>query len=255
MSDEIPYIRILGVRLHRLDYSGALSLFRKWVSEGGSHQVCIANVHTTVLGRDEPDFGNITSTSALATMDGRPLVWVAHLKGCKDASRVAGPDLLEKVCAVSEAEGYRHFFYGGAEGVASSLVGRLRDRYPGIQVAGVYSPPFRELSEQEDQSIVEMINEAKPDFLWVGLGAPKQEKWIAEHLDRLNVPVQVGVGAAFDFLSGRIKRAPIWMQGVGLEWLYRLSQDPGRLWRRYLYYNSKYVLGVIMEFVRRPDCR
>lgn len=148
--------------------------------------------------------------------------------------RVYGPDLMLALCERSLEKGYRHFFYGGAPGVPERLAERLGARFPGLRVVGTFSPPFRPLTLEEDEKVVRMINGASPDILWVGLGAPKQERWMAEHRDRLRVPVMIGVGAAFDFYAGVKRQAPRWMQRAGLEWLFRLCQEPRRLWRRYL---------------------
>jgi N-acetylglucosaminyldiphosphoundecaprenol N-acetyl-beta-D-mannosaminyltransferase len=156
---------------------------------------------------------------------------------------------MERFGEESTAKGYRHFFYGGAQGVAVDLSTRLAARFPGSQIAGAYCPPFRPLTRQEDGDIVSMINSVRADVVWVGLGAPKQERWMSQHKDQLKAPVLVGVGAAFDFHTGRISQAPRWMREDGMEWLFRLSREPGRLWRRYLIYGTQFVVLVILEFL------
>jgi N-acetylglucosaminyldiphosphoundecaprenol N-acetyl-beta-D-mannosaminyltransferase len=188
--------------------------------------------------------------ASISTMDGQPLVWLSRFLGCKEAERVAGPDLMREVCRISVDRGYRHFFYGGADGIPEKLKALFEETFPGIQIVGTYSPPFRPLTQKEDEEIIELINDSKPDFLWVGLGAPKQEQWIADHLDRIKTPVQVGVGAAFDFFTGNVPRAPVWMQRVGMEWFYRLLKEPRRLWKRYFIYNTMFLLCLIPEIIR-----
>ena len=246
----MEHIRILGSRAALTDYSEVMHLFDRWISEGGAHQVCIANVHTTVLGSEDEKFQKVTNSAGLVTMDGKPLVWAAKLKGNSNASRVSGPDLMMKVFEVSEKNQYRHFLYGGAAGVPEKLKEILETRFPGVKIVGVYSPPYRELTTEEDNAVVSMINAANPDFLWVGLGAPKQENFIHDHLDRIDVPVQLGVGAAFDFLGGAKKNAPRWMQKIGMEWALRLVSEPKRLWKRYLMHNPRFIVFFIRQWLR-----
>jgi N-acetylglucosaminyldiphosphoundecaprenol N-acetyl-beta-D-mannosaminyltransferase len=176
-----------------------------------------------------------------------PLVWLSRLQGFHHVERVYGPDLMLALCERLAAKGYRHFFYGGAEGVPEQLASVLQKRFPGLQVAGTFSPPFRSLTADEDDRIVQMINAAAPDIVWVGLSTPKQERWMAGHRERLTAPVLIGVGAAFDFLTGRKPQAPRWMQRAGLEWLFRLLTEPRRLWRRYLINNPLFVALVVLQ--------
>jgi len=164
-------------------------------------------------------------------------------------SRVYGPDLMLALCEESKEKGYRHFFYGGAEGVADELAASLTERYPGLQVAGTYSPPFRPLTEDEDQQVVDLINRSGADIVWVGLGTPKQDFWVADHVGRLEAPVLLAVGAAFDFHSGRKRQAPRWMQRAGLEWLFRLLTEPRRLWYRYLVLNPLFIALVTLQLL------
>jgi len=177
----------------------------------------------------DPELRRIYNASGMTTPDGMPLVWLSRLHGYHHVDRVYGPDLMLALCERSVKRGYRHFFYGGAEGVPEHLAARLQSRFPGLIVAGTYSPPFRPLRPEEDEQIVQLINETSPDIVWVGLGSPKQERWMAEHIDRLTAPVLIGVGAAFDFHTGRKPQAPRWMQRSGLEWLFRLLTEPRRL--------------------------
>lgn len=196
-----------------------------------------------------PAIRKIHNSAGLVTPDGMPLVWVSRLYGYPDVKRVYGPDLMVALCSSSIEKGYRHFFYGGTEGLADQLVECLVQRYPGLQVAGIYSPPFHPLSEEEDRKIVSLIKNADPDIIWVGLSTPKQEIWMSEHIDRLGNCVLFGVGAAFDFLSGNKKQAPSWMQSIGLEWFFRLSTEPKRLWKRYLINNPLFLILVISQAI------
>jgi N-acetylglucosaminyldiphosphoundecaprenol N-acetyl-beta-D-mannosaminyltransferase len=181
-------------------------------------------------------FRRILNSSGLTTPDGMSVVWILKLLGQKEVGRVYGPDLMLALCKYGVEKKYRHYLYGGEPGVAEALASQLTDMFDGLQIAGIHSPPFRKLTNEEDQETIEKINAAKPDIVWVGLSSPKQEYWMAEHLERINVPVMIGVGAAFDFLSGSKPQAPGWMQRSGLEWLFRFLTEPRRLWPRYRQY-------------------
>ncbi|MGI9037994.1 MAG: WecB/TagA/CpsF family glycosyltransferase [Gemmatimonadota bacterium] len=188
--------------------------------------------------------------AAMVTPDGMPLVWLSRRRGRPEVSRVYGPDLMLSCCDSFRDRGARHYFYGGAEGVPEQLASSLTERFPGLEVAGGFSPPYRDLTEAENREIVARINESRPDFVWVGLGCPKQDFWMAEHRDELEAPVLVGVGAAFDFHSGRKRQAPSWMQSRGLEWLFRLLSEPRRLAGRYVAGNSRFIALVLAEELR-----
>lgn len=245
-----PYktVNVLGITFPILDYEQTLGIFQDWIASKVAHQVCIANVHTTVACLTDSELRDI-SNKALSTMDGTPLVWYARLvHRAEIKTRVCGPDLMLKCLDAGQQHGWRHFFLGGKDEVLEDLVGNIRSRYPQANLVGWHSPPFRTLSTEEDQQLVDLINTAKPDFLWVGLGAPKQEKWIASHLERVHVPVQLGVGAAFDFHSGHIKRAPLWMQKSGLEWCYRMLKDR-RLVKRYFSTNPVFLMHFARDFL------
>jgi N-acetylglucosaminyldiphosphoundecaprenol N-acetyl-beta-D-mannosaminyltransferase len=179
--------------------------------------------------------------------DGMPIVWAGRKRGYELPRRVYGPDLMHDFCEATAKKEYRHFFYGGAPGVPEELAENLVRKFPGMQIVGMYSPPFRPLTLQEDQEATRMINDARPDVLWVGLGCPKQEKWAFAHLSTLNVPVIAAVGQAFDIYANRVGQAPAWMRNNGLEWLYRLATNPRRLWKRYLVYNSQFLLYLAAE--------
>jgi len=242
-------VNILGVGISAVNMEMTLSLIDQWIAQRESRYVCVAPVHSVMECQREPSLRCIFNASGLTTPDGMPLVWLSRLKGFRYVDRVYGPDLMLALCEHSVARGYRHFFYGGAEGVPEQLAANLQRRFPGLQVAGVHSPPFRPLTSEEDEAIVRMINRTAPDVVWVGLGAPKQERWMAAHVDRLTAPVLIGVGAAFDFHSGRKKQAPRWMQRAGLEWFFRLCQEPKRLWYRYLILNPLFVILVITQWL------
>ncbi len=211
------------------------------IVSGGKHYLCVCNVHTVMTGVDDKKFQQINNNATLAVPDGMPLVWAARLLGFDQRERVYGPDLLLTVCERSVEKGYSHFFYGGGQGVPERLAENLSSRFPGIRIAGWYSPPFRSLTDIEDEQVVKTINASGANILWVGLGAPKQEYWMASHVSRISTPVMVGVGAAFDFHAGRVKQAPQWMQNRGLEWVFRLCVEQRRLWKRYLYNNPRFL--------------
>jgi N-acetylglucosaminyldiphosphoundecaprenol N-acetyl-beta-D-mannosaminyltransferase len=211
--------------------------------------IAVTDMHSLMQAQQAASFKIILQNANLVVPDGFPLVWLGRRKGFALKRRVYGPELMERFCEVSAAKGYRHFFYGGAPGVAEQLSARFAARYPGLQVAGSYCPPFRPLTQQEDEEVISLIDSSRADIVWVGLGAPKQERWMHEHRGQLKSPVLVGVGAAFDFHTGRIAQAPPWMRDHGLEWLFRLSREPGRLWRRYLIYGTQFVVLVLLEFL------
>ncbi|HVH70624.1 MAG TPA: WecB/TagA/CpsF family glycosyltransferase, partial [Candidatus Dormibacteraeota bacterium] len=220
----------------------------EWISERARcHTIAPTGMHGIVEAQRDPSFKEILNATDLVVPDGIPLVWLGRRRDHDLPRRVYGPELLLEFCGKTEGQGYRHFFLGGEPGVAEQLAKSLKRRFPGLQLAGTFSPPFRLLSENEDQEIVFMISRAAPDVLWMGLGAPKQERWMHEHKNRLDVPVMVGVGAAFDMLSGKRRQAPRWMREHGLEWLFRLFQEPRRLWRRYLIHGSQFVACVALE--------
>ena len=208
--------------------------------------ICVSNVHTTVMSYENEEYRKIQNGAAMALPDGAPLSSYSRRKGYKQAQRVTGPDLMLELFAISKEKGYRHYFYGATEETLQSMREVLERDYPGIEIAGMYAPPFRALTPQEDAQIVAKINESRPDFIWIGLGAPKQEEWMYQHMGQLQ-GVLIGVGAGFDYLAGYIKRAPRWMQRMSLEWLYRLLQDPKRLWRRYFTSNVKFICLTRMD--------
>ena len=255
MSGNLTPLRssfeVLGVHVGAVQIPQVIHQMEEWISaRNGSHFLALTSVDTIMHAWRNESFRQVLNASDLTVPDGMPLVWLGRLKGHNMKRRVYGPDLLLDFCRTTQAKGYRHFFYGGAAGVPESLADALLQRCPDLKVVGAYSPPFRPLTPEEDMKSVEMINQAAPDVLWVGLGCPKQERWVFEHRHRLNAAVTVGVGAAFDFYTGRVAQAPRWMREHGLEWLFRLGHEPRRLWRRYLIQNPQFVLQVCLELTR-----
>lgn len=231
---------ILGVDIAVTNMKSVVYYLTKNLEKLRGEYVCVSNVHTTVLAYNDAEYRNVQNSAVIAVPDGKPLSLVCRMRGYKNAQRVAGPDLMPEILRLSEKEGFRHYFYGSTEQTLESLEKNIRTQYPNLNIAGTYSPPFRKLTEEEDERIVAEINAANPDFIWVGLGAPKQERWMYEHRGRINA-VMLGVGAAFDFHAGTAKRAPKWMQECYLEWLYRLIQDPRRLLKRYVRSNAQFI--------------
>jgi N-acetylglucosaminyldiphosphoundecaprenol N-acetyl-beta-D-mannosaminyltransferase len=242
-----PRLDVLGTGTSAINPADALETIDGWIQRRERRYVCVANVHSVMEAHRNPVLRKVMNGSGLTTPDGMPLVWLLRHAGHTNASRVYGPDLMLDVCRYSVAAGRRHFFLGGGDGVADTMAERLCSRFPGLQVAGILSPPFRPLTLEEDEAVVESVNAASPDIVWVGLGAPKQELWMAEHRSRLDAPVLVGVGAAFDFHAGTVAQAPALLQRAGLEWAFRLVKEPRRLWYRYLVYNPWFVALVALQ--------
>jgi N-acetylglucosaminyldiphosphoundecaprenol N-acetyl-beta-D-mannosaminyltransferase len=240
-------VNILGVGAMPLDLNRAVATLEQWRVEGRQEYVCVVSVHGLVVAQRDPAIRRALNRSGMATEDGMPLVWWSRLAGFSQARRVCGSDLLDKVCAYGAPNRFRHYFYGATPKVLEQLVERLKKRHPDLCVAGYHSPPFRPLTEPEDAAEIAAINEAKPDFVWVGLGMPKQEKWMVAHLGKINAAALIGVGAAFDFHAGTKPRAPVWMQRSGLEWLFRLMCEPRRLAHRYLIDNSLFIFHTLQQ--------
>ena len=225
----------------------ALAAIAGWVKSREPHYVCVTPAHAVMECYAHPELRAIYNASGLTTPDGMAIVWWLRWHKQGHVGRVYGPDLLQAVCRQSLKTGYKHFFYGGAPGVVNDLEIRLKERYPGLQVVGIYSPPFRSLTREEDRQATEMIIQSGADIVWVGIGSPRQEEWMSSHLEVIGAPVLVGVGAAFDFLSGRKRQAPLWVQRSGFEWLFRLFTEPGRLWRRYVLGYPRFVVLVLLQ--------
>jgi N-acetylglucosaminyldiphosphoundecaprenol N-acetyl-beta-D-mannosaminyltransferase len=253
-----PRYSVLGTWVDAVDPPSALQEIEAWLAGARRRYVCVANVHSVMEALRDESFRRVYNQAGLIVPDGMPLVWVGRLKGHARVRRVYGPDLMLELCGRLARAGRSCFFYGGSPGVAAQLAERLCRRFPGLRSAGSYAPPFRNLSAEEENEVVRLLNHAAPDVIFVGLGCPRQEKWMAAFRERLSAPVLVGVGAAFDFHTGHVAQAPRWMMSAGLEWLFRLAQEPRRLWRRYLFYNPLFVFHVTLELlgVRRysaPD--
>jgi N-acetylglucosaminyldiphosphoundecaprenol N-acetyl-beta-D-mannosaminyltransferase len=238
---EIPRANVLGVGISAINLDTATAALTQAVERKLKGYVCVTGVHGVTEAQGDPAFRDILNSALLNTPDGMPMVWMGRLQGFRQMSRVYGPDLMLCLCEASCARGFTHFLYGGAEGVATELQTRLQQRFPRLKIVGTYTPPFRALSPQEQKELVELVARLKPDFFWVGLSTPKQEKFMAAFCRQLEATVFVGVGAAFDFHAGRVRQAPLWMQRSGLEWLFRLLSEPRRLWKRYLKNNPLFV--------------
>jgi N-acetylglucosaminyldiphosphoundecaprenol N-acetyl-beta-D-mannosaminyltransferase len=243
-----PRINVLGVGVSTTSMAQTLSIIEQWIEVGAQHYLCACTVYTVLECQRDAQLRRQINRASLTIPDGMPLVWLAHLCGYHHVERVYGPDLLLALAARGVERGYRHFFYGGAPGVATRLAEVLMNRLPGLSVVGTLSPPFRPLSPLEDADVVAQINASRPDLVWVGLGTPRQDRWVAEHVGRIQAPALIPIGAAFDFIAGRVRQAPRWMQRRGLEWLFRLSQEPRRLWRRYLIGNPMFIALLCLQW-------
>jgi N-acetylglucosaminyldiphosphoundecaprenol N-acetyl-beta-D-mannosaminyltransferase len=238
--------RILGVRVDAVQIPQVVERVKDWIANGRAcHYVTFTGLHGVSETRKDSKFKDILNGADLVVADGMPVVWLGRLHGHSLPRRVYGPELMETFCRETGAS-YRHFFYGGAPGVADSLAASLMERFH-IVVAGTHSPPFRELTSEEDEALVKLVHEASSDLFWVGLSTPKQERWMYEHRTRLQLPVLLGVGAAFDLNCGRLRQAPEWMRENGLEWLFRLLAEPRRLWKRYLVTIPSAIWGISVE--------
>jgi len=249
LQDVPVRINVLGVGISALTLSKAVQKISTWIDQGVRHYINVCTVHTIMECQRNSELRDIVNKSGMAVPDGMPLVWLAHYSGFKETTRIYGPDLMLALCNYSVSRGYKHFFYGGNDGAAQELSDVLSRRYPGLQIVGAYSPPFRDVGSLEDKLVIEDINDLHPDIVWVGLGTPKQDYWVANHRKLLNTPVIIAVGAAFDFHTGRIKQAPEWMQRSGLEWLFRLAMEPRRLTHRYLVYNPLFIMHVLLQLI------
>ena len=243
---------VLGVPLAVTDYERTLDWIDAAVAHGAREYLCVAAVHTVMESREDEALRAAVDGAAFTVPDGQPLAWALRKLGHEIDARVYGPELMERACARAARSGRRFYLYGGRdERSLAQLAANLLDRHPQLQLAGGWSPPHRQLSDAELDEVAARINAAGADVVWVGIGVPKQEKWMAAMRGRLDAPVLIGVGAAFDFHAGLVPQAPAWMQRRGLEWLFRLAQEPRRLWRRYLRYNPRFVLGFARQYARQ----
>ncbi len=236
--------RVLGVPVSTINMPQAIATILSWINSGQAHYICVRDVHGVMRAQEDADLMEIHQGAGLVTPDGMPLVWLARWRGHSDVGRVCGADLVAELCAASVERGIGHYFYGGKPGVAERMASALVARFPGLKVVGTSTPPFRPVSAEEDTAAMNAIVAAKPAVVWVGLSTPKQEYWMRDHVGRIPGATLIGVGAAFDFYAGDVKRAPEWMHHRGLEWLHRLASEPQRLWWRYLVLAPKFVVMV-----------
>lgn len=241
----MPRVDILGVHIDAQTFTEATTTLLRWADEHGKRYVCTCPVYTLMMCREHPNVHDAVDGADMVTADGMPIVWLQRRLGIHNAERVYGPDLLLTLCEATTNTDIRHYFWGGLPGVPETLRANLMERFPGLNVAGASAPPVTEVSARADQEAIERLNTSGAHIVWVGLGSPKQDLWMALHRTALEAPLLIGVGAAFDLLAGTKRQAPRWMQRSGLEWVYRLLQEPGRLGRRYLVYNPKFVWLVL----------
>ncbi len=244
---EISFANVLGVMVHAIDMSQAVEILDSAIANGKKGYVCVTGVHGVIEAQKDHAFKAILNSSLLTTPDGMPTVWVGRIQGYAHMRRVCGPDFMPAVCAMSLKKNYTHFLYGGCEGVAEELKEVLTRRFPGLNIVGTHTPPFRSLTRKEEAELLQMVASLKPDIFWVGLSTPKQERFMAQYIQKMDTKLMVGVGAAFDFHIGKIRDAPDWMKNAGLQWLHRLYQEPTRLWRRYLVNNPQFIAKATLQ--------
>ncbi len=245
---------ILGIPMALTDYAGAMDVMDGMVDDRVPGWVCAAAVHSVITAQDDPLMREALTDAVITVPDGMPIVWALNKLGERLPNRVYGPELMRRYCNRSVKRGHRVWLYGGRDqGALVQLALNLRKKHPGICIVGGYSPPFRLLTAEEEEDVCRQINDARPDVLWVGIGVPRQEKWMVSVREKLEVPVMCAVGAAFDFHAGRVNQAPQWMQERGLEWTYRIAQEPRRLLPRYLYTNPRFMLGFARQLVRERE--
>jgi N-acetylglucosaminyldiphosphoundecaprenol N-acetyl-beta-D-mannosaminyltransferase len=242
-----PRANVLGVGVSAINLDSAVATIMEAAERKTKGYVCVTGVHGVSEAQTNRAFRNILNHSFLNTPDGMPMVWMGRLQGFREMDRVYGPDLMLRVCEASVPRGLSHFLYGGAPGVAEALKNRLVERFPGLKIAGTYTPPFRPITPQEENELQSLVAQTEPTFFWVGLSTPKQERFMAEYWQRLQTQIFFGVGAAFDFHAGRVRQAPRWMQRNGLEWLFRLGCEPRRLWKRYLKNNPLFLFRAFCQ--------
>ncbi|MBV1776599.1 WecB/TagA/CpsF family glycosyltransferase [Burkholderiaceae bacterium DAT-1] len=237
---------IIGSPIDNLTWEIAVSRIFTWAKARESKVVCICNTHSVVTAKSDKEFQYVLHNADMATADGFPVAWLIRKIENNKQDRINGPDLMWECCKKASTEGISMYLYGGSQKTLSLLAEKLRTEFPDMVLAGFYSPPYRDLSDEEDQQIIDQINESGARIVWVGLGCPKQEKWMEQHRNNINA-VMVGVGAAFDYHAGTIQRAPLWMQRNGLEWFHRLCSEPRRLWKRYLVTNTLFAFHAVKQ--------
>jgi len=248
---QIDSIKVLGVTVHMVEIPGLVDCMSYWIEneQDRCHQIVNTGMHGIMIARRESEFKDLLNSADMFFPDGISVLWVARGRGFKLRKRLTGPELMPEFFKVANERGYSSFFYGDTQETLDELSVKMKERFPGATISGAYSPPFRDLTPEEDEEIIDMINAAKPDVLWVGLGCPKQDRWISEHRDRLNVPVAIGVGAYFKFHSGRVSRAPSWIGNLGFEWLWRLIKEPRLVWRRVFIDSPIFLTASALELI------
>ena len=247
---QIEQVNVLGVGISAIDQTRAREFLFDAVRRGKRGFVTVTGVHGVSEAQNNPALKEIFARALLVTPDGMPMVWMGKLHGHRSMERVYGPDLMLNICSHSVEPSFSHFFFGGVAGVADALQQRLESRFPGLRVVGTYVPPFRRLNDAELRELQDQVRATRPDFFWIGLSTPKQEFFMSQYIDLLpEAKIFIGVGAAFDLLTGRVLQAPQWMQRSGLEWMFRLIQEPKRLWRRYLVNNPLFVVRAVKQLL------
>lgn len=252
---KCDFIRVIGMRVDMVQIPSVLEMMEEWIKNRTSgNYIVVANANNAILGNRMEEVRNAARCSSLTVPDGITLVLLARFYGYKLSRRVYGPELMESFCRLAAEKGYTNYFYGGTEEAIEKMRRKLLKKYPDLKIAGYYSPPFRSLTNEETGDKIKKINDEKPDVLWVGLGCPKQEIWMYRNREKLRVPVIVGVGAAFDFYSGIKKQAPKWMRENGLEWFFRLINEPQRLWKRYIIDGTLFIYKAGIEAIMQKYC-
>jgi len=243
-------VNILGVPIATVNMHQAAAQIEEWIRNREKAYVTVTGVHGIMESQYDGRVKRIHQKAGMCAPDGMPTVWIGKLYGCRNMRRVYGPDLMLEIMRRSVAKEYTHFFFGGKKGVPELLKERLFSKFPGLKVVGTFSPPFRLMNEKEEIELQEQIERLSPDIIWVGTSTPKQERWMSDHLEKLNTRVMIGVGAAFDFHAGLLRQAPRWMQRLGLEWFFRLCVEPRRLWKRYLVNNPLFIWNFALQFLK-----
>jgi N-acetylglucosaminyldiphosphoundecaprenol N-acetyl-beta-D-mannosaminyltransferase len=247
--DTFSRANVLGVGVHAINMQQAVSYLIDAGCRRQKGYVCVTGVHGVMEAQTDEHFREILNSSLLTTPDGMPTVWVGKSTGHSEMGRVFGPDLMLNLCRESVSCGLKHFLYGGQPGVADELKRSLQERFPGLQIVGTYTPPFRQLNSEEQRQLAQQVKSVRPDIFWVGLSTPKQERFMAEYLPKLDASIMLGVGAAFDLHTGRMKDSPEWIKNAGLQWAHRLAQDPRRLWKRYFINNPKFIAAIAAQLI------
>ena len=247
----IPYADVLGVRVSAINMAQAIFLADRWIAARTPGYVCVTGVHGVMEAQSDMTFRKILNSAVMNTPDGMPMSWVGWVQGHREMRRVYGPDFMAALCEHAAKQGYRNYLYGGKPGVAERLRERLQSRFPALKIVGTYTPPFRDLTKEEEAALLSAVHALSPDILWVGLSTPKQENFMARYTHRLGIPLLVGVGAAFDIHTGQIRDAPGWVKAMGMQWFHRMIQEPRRLSGRYLKNNPDFLVRIALDSLSR----